>query len=167
MAASPPGYGRGMSAPEAQPAADGARRRGGTRLGYVVAVLVNLALWYLVNVRPGWQEIPFLTEDFTQVLDVLNLSLLAGAVANAAYLGYDAAWFRSLTQIGLLGISLVVLYRMLVVFPFDLQGEGTDWAWAARVLLVLGLVGTGIGLLAEAGRLVRALAGGGRGGGTA
>lgn len=150
----------------AAPAAGGGARResGSGRLGYVVAVLVNLALWYVVNVSPGWQDAPFLTEDFAQVLGILNVSLIAGAVVNAAYLVYDAAWFRSLTQIGLLAISLVVLSRLLVVFPFDLQGDGADWAWAGRVMLVLGLVGTGIGLLAEVGRLGRALAGGSRSG---
>lgn len=137
-------------------------RSAGRRAGYVVAVLVNLALYYLVNVWPGWQELPFLTGEFPQVLGVLNLSLLAGAAVNAVYLAYDAAWFKSLTQLGLLAISLVVLYRMLVVFPFDLEWGSTDWAWAGRALLVLALIGTGIGVLAEVGRLVRALAGGPR-----
>jgi hypothetical protein len=33
------------------------------RVGYVVAVVVDAALLYLVNVWPGWQAVSLLTED--------------------------------------------------------------------------------------------------------
>ena len=44
----------------------------GRRAGYAVAIAVNLVLLYLVNVAPGWQAVPFLTESTTEVLNSHN-----------------------------------------------------------------------------------------------
>lgn len=129
------------------------------RVGYLVAVAVDLVLLWLVNGWPGWQAVPFLTDDFTRVLGVLNLSLTAGAVANATYLVVDPAWYRALTQAGLDGISVVVLARLLAVFPFDVQTSAHDWTPWLRALLVLGLVGTAIAVVVELVRFVRAVLG--------
>ena len=41
-----------------------------------VAMTVNLVLLFLVNVAPGWQAVPFLTET-TDVLLLVNLSMAA------------------------------------------------------------------------------------------
>ena len=48
------------------------------RSGYVVAAAVNAVLLYLVDVRPGWDAVPFLTADTTLVLGAVNASLVAG-----------------------------------------------------------------------------------------
>ncbi|MGA8041145.1 MAG: hypothetical protein WCA93_13655, partial [Acidimicrobiia bacterium] len=56
-------------------------------------------------------------------------------------------------------ISIVVLARMLQVFPFDFSGTAFDWSMVTRAVLILALVGTAIGVLVElfrvAGRLDR------------
>jgi hypothetical protein len=58
-------------------------------------------------------------------------------------------------QIGLAAISMAVTVRMYQVFPFDFSGSEFDWAWTARFLMVLGMIGIGIGVLVELVKLAR------------
>ena len=133
-------------APGAVPAPAAHRRavRPARRFGYLVAVLVNAVLLVLINVAPGWEAVSFLTAEFSQVVGVLNLSLVAAALVNLLWVGYDPPWARSAGQVLLSGIGLVVLLQLLDTFPFDFSG----WAFD-----------TVIGLLVEAVRLVRILVG--------
>lgn len=129
--------------------------RAARRVGYVVAAGVNIALWYLVNVRPGWQVVPFLTDDVTRVLGLFNLSLLAEAVANLAYVVFDARWFRAGVEVGLSLIGVLLAWQIFDVFPVDFTGLSYDLTTLARVLVIVGLVGSGIGLLAAVVRFGR------------
>ncbi|MGA7689481.1 MAG: hypothetical protein WCA29_09675 [Jiangellales bacterium] len=124
------------------------------RLGYLIAVLVNLGLAYLVNVWPGWQEVPWLTAETRDVLGLVNLSLLAGAVVNLAYIAYDHPWFKALGELVTTGISLAVVVQLYSVFPFDFSAYAFDWSLVARMVLVVAILGTGIGTLASLVRFV-------------
>jgi hypothetical protein len=74
-----------------------AARRG----GYVVAVVLDAALLCMINIWPRWHAVPFLTADMKLVLPVLNLSLVAGLVANVVFVAYDPPWWKSLyTSVG-------------------------------------------------------------------
>lgn len=137
------------------PAVDGLRVP--TRSGYVVAIVLNLALLFVANNLLGWDLIPFLTGDFARVLWILNVSLLAKIAVNLAHLWYDPAWFKSVCQICLGGISMLVSIRMLQVFPFDFTGSGFDWEPVARFVLILGVIAVGIGIVVEVVKLVRIL----------
>jgi hypothetical protein len=134
------------------------KRRARTRAGYLAAITVNAILMVVANNLLGWSLLPFLTEDFVRVLWLINISLLATIAVNAGYLAYDRAWFKSLCQIGLGGISMAVVVRMYRVFPFDFSRFQFDWTWTARLVLVLAMVGVGIGIVAELVKLVRDLA---------
>ena len=131
------------------------------RVGYLIGFVVNGILLYLVNERPGWREVPFLTERMTDVLPLINLSLLVGAAANLLYVVQDAAWVRSLGQIVVAVVGLVAAWRMLQVFPFDFDGYAFPWGMVARVLIVLSIVGSAIAVLAELRRLAKAAGTGG------
>jgi hypothetical protein len=115
------------------------------RLGYLIAILLNLVLAYLVNVWPGWQEVSWLTADTQDVLGVVNLSLLAGAVVNLAYLVYDHPWFKALGDLVTTAIALAVVVQVFAVFPFDFSAYSFDWTAVARVVLIFAIVGTAIG----------------------
>jgi len=82
------------------------------RFGYVMAILVNAAMLFVANSVLDWGWPPFLTEDFGQVLWLIDLSLLASIAVNSMYLGYDPPWFKSVCQIGLNLITIVVTIRM-------------------------------------------------------
>jgi len=133
------------------------RLRVPTRSGYVMAIVLNLALLFVANNLLGWDLIPFLTGDFTRVLWILTVSLLATITVNLAYLWYDPAWFKSVCQICLGGISMLVSIRMLQVFPFDFTGSQFDWEPVARFVMILGVIAVGIGIVVEVVKLVRSL----------
>jgi hypothetical protein len=127
------------------------------RAGYVAAIVVNLVLLFVANNLLAWDLVPFLTDDFTRVLWLISISLLATIVVNLAYLWYDPAWFKSLCQIGLGGISMLVAIRTYQVFPFDFSAYQFDWERLARFVIVLSMVAIGIGVVVEAVKLVRSL----------
>jgi hypothetical protein len=128
------------------------------RVGYAIAMAVNLVLLYFVNVRPGWSALPVLTEDTTAVLGIFNASLIVGVAVNAAYAVYDARWFKALGDAVTAGIGLVVAIRIWQVFPFDFGESTVNWALLARFVLVVGIVGCAIGLVANVVSLLRVAA---------
>lgn len=125
------------------------------RFGYGVAIAVNIALMFVVNNLLEWGWPAFLTDDFEQLLPLINLSLAASIVANVIYLWFDPAWFKSVVQIVLGGISMVVAIRTFQVFPFEFSGYEVNWEAITRVILVLVMIGIGIGMVVELGKLVR------------
>jgi len=127
----------------------------GTRAGYVIAVIVNLVLWWLINRTPGWQTLPWITDSFEDVLWVVNLSLFASVAANIAYLFFDAPRFKALCQLIISLIGLWASVLMLTIFPFDFTGYSIPWALFARIILVIAVVGSVISVVVQVVRLVR------------
>jgi hypothetical protein len=127
---------------------------GARRTGYTIATVLNVVLLYLINGRPGWSVVPFLTDEMTQVLALLNVSLVVGAVVNLVYLIDDPPWLTAAGGIVTTGIGIAVLVRMWQVFPFDFDG---GWSVAARVLLVLAILGSIAGIVVQTVTLIAAL----------
>lgn len=127
------------------------------RFGYTVAMAVNAVLLYLVNVSPGWDAVPFLTHDTTQVIGWVNASIAAGIIANALYLAMDQRWFRALGDITVTAIGLVALVRLWQVFPFTFHDDGVPWHLITRWVLAIGMVGSGIGIITNLVAFVRSL----------
>ena len=125
------------------------------RFGYVVAILVNVALLIAANNLLAWDIFPFLTDDFDRVLPIITVSLAAGIAVNLIYLAYDAGWFKALTQIGLLVISLAATIRLYQVFPFDFSAYEFGWETLAKWVLILAMVGVGIGMITELVKLAK------------
>jgi len=129
------------------------------RAGYAVAVFVNLVLLFLLNIRPGWRAAPFLTDDTPHVLVLLNLSLLAGIVANLVYILADGPWVKTVGDLTTTTIGLAVLLRIWQVFPFDFAAYAVNWGLILRIVTALGLAGTGIALVVNAVALIGLSAG--------
>jgi hypothetical protein len=134
------------------------RKRVARRAGYVVAVAVNAVLLYLINGRPGWDVLPFLTADMTKALPLINLSLVAGIAVNLVYLIRDPRWLVAAGAVVTTGVGLAAVVRLWQVFPFDFAA-GSAWETIARILLLLGIAGSVIGLIVQIVALLRALAG--------
>lgn len=130
------------------------------RSGYAIAALVNAALLYGLNDWPGWDRLSFLTGETEQVLTVVNISILVGLVVNGLYLVHDPRWFRGFGDAVTAAASLVAMVRIWDVFPFDFSGRSFDWDLVVRVLLVVGIVGTAIGIVTGLVSFVRHLAAG-------
>lgn len=125
------------------------------RFGYTVAVVINVALLYLVNISPGWQVVPFLTDDLPRALGWINASILSGIVANCLYVLVDRPRFRALGEATVTLIGLTALVRLWQVFPFAFDSEGVPWSTLVRWVLGVGMVGSAIGVIANLVRLVR------------
>jgi hypothetical protein len=90
--------------------------------GHLFAIALNMLFLYVANVWPGWQVLPFLTDGTLQVLSLLNIALATGIALNAAYLAYDAPWFKTLGYFVASTIGLAVLVRAWRVLPFSFTG---------------------------------------------
>ena len=122
------------------------------RAGYCIAIAFSAVVLFVLNGRPGWQAMPFLTSDTDQVLWLVNLSLAAGIAANAVYLAYDPPWVRSLGDLATTGIGLAAAIRIWQVFSFALS---SGWSTVMRVLLIVAIAGSCIALVVQIVSLAR------------
>ncbi len=126
--------------------------RAARRFGYVVAIVLNAAMLYAINVWPGWDVVPFLTDDTVDVLDVVNASIVATLAANVVYVFRDPPRVKALGDVVTTVVGLVAMVVIWRVFPLDLS---SGWETVARVLLAIGIVGSGIAIVTGIVRLVR------------
>jgi predicted membrane protein len=122
-----------------------------------VAVLVNAAILYGVNVWPGWRVVPILTGDFPLVLGLVNASIVVGLVANVVYVLADPRWLKALGDLLSTSVGLAALLRIWQVFPFDFSGSSFDWALVTRVLLGVAIGGSVIAIVVALVSFVKSL----------
>ena len=137
------------------------RRRpsqGTRRLGYGISIGVQITLLIVVNNLVEWDILPFITEEFNDVVPYVNVSLVASIVVNAVYFAFDPRWFKSLSQAILNVVSLVVIVQTYRIFPFDFSGSSFNWTAVTRVCLVSLMVLVGIGVIGEVVKMFQALA---------
>lgn len=127
------------------------------RADYAISVLVNAALLWLVNAWPGWRALPFLTDEMTAVVPLVNASLAAAVIANAVYLVQDPPWLKALGDIVVTAVGLVAVLALWRTFPFAFDAGAVDWGAVTRVLLGLGISGSAISIVVSVVRLVQAL----------
>lgn len=120
---------------------------GARRFGYVVALLVNAALLFAVNTWPGWDVLPFLTDDTPRVLDAVNASIVVSLAANVVYLAQDMPWLKALGDMVTAAVALFAMLQVWQVFPLEFDGESIDWALIARIMLALAILGTFIAII--------------------
>lgn len=125
------------------------------QFGYLVAAAINAVMLYVANRLLEWEWPSFLTQDFDQVLPIVQASLIAGVVINLAYVGFDAPWFKSIGQIVISAIGLAVAVRMFTVFPFDFSRYDFAWDTVARAVIVVAIIGSALGIVVETLKLFR------------
>jgi hypothetical protein len=131
----------------------GRARASNRRGGYAASIVVNILMLVLINAWPGWQAVPFLTASTVLVVGAVNASIVARAVADLVNLIFDLPRLRALGDIVSICFGLVALARIWQVFPLDVIGTG--WETVARVVLVLGIFGSIIGIIEAFVRFVR------------
>ena len=136
---------------------DGNRPGTPSRQGYVIAVLVNAGMLVAVNWWPGWEAVPFLSQDMGLVLGIVNLSIVVNLAANLVYLVNSRSWLKALGDLTTLGVGTAALVRIWQVFPFAFTSSSLDWTLVVRSVLVLGIVGSIIGIIVACTSLARAV----------
>lgn len=134
--------------------AEGTRPVATRRLGYGITMLVNAAMIVVVNNILEWGWFSWLTNDFELLLPIINLSLMASILVNLAYMVYDAEWFKSMCEIGLLVISITVAVRTFQVFPFDFSAYSWDWEATTKMIIAFAIIGMSIALIVNAVKLI-------------
>lgn len=125
------------------------------RAGYVLGAVANVVLWVAIHVWPGWDTVPFLTDATTQVLPWVDAALAASVAANALWLVVDPRWLRALGEAVTSGVALGALARLDDVFPFSFDDDGVPWDCFVRVVLLVAVVGTLVGILANVVQVAR------------
>ena len=129
----------------------------GRRIGYGIAVGINLVMvWVVYNVLEwGWP--PFITEDWTRVRGVVAMSMIVAIIVNAAFILFDPRWFRGIGEAISGFASLIASLRVFSVYPFDFSPYAGPWDFLAKFILVVAIVGTVIGIVTNLGKAIRAL----------
>jgi hypothetical protein len=127
------------------------------RVGYLVAIAVDVVLLVVIHASPGWEAASFLTDDAADVVGLVTFSIAVGVVANLVWLVTDPVWLRALGDAVTAAISVVVSARLLAVFPFTFD-DGSPWPTLIRVALWVGVVGGSVGVVANLVGLGKALA---------
>jgi hypothetical protein len=152
------GYDGDMTA-KAPSIPEGRRPRGKRHAGYAATIVIDGIILFVVNNLVAWDVVPWLTDDFNDVLPIMNASLLASIVVNAVYLLYDAPLWRAGCELALLALSIAVGVRLYQIFPLDFSEYSFDWALLTRWILVLAIVGMCIGFVAGSVKLAVDVAG--------
>jgi hypothetical protein len=130
------------------------REREPSRASFTVAIIFNLIFIYIVNQIPYW-DISFITSAWSEVLWILNLSLVVTIIGNLLFLFYHPQWFRSLSQIIISVFAFWAIRALYTVFPFSFSQSSLDLvAWFILIIL---MVGVAISILVEVVKLVASL----------
>jgi hypothetical protein len=145
------------------PAARDTRPSAAQRFGYGLAVVLNGLMLWVAHQLLDWGWPGFLTADYEDLLPWVTVSFVASMAANAAFVVHDRGWFRPLADLITSVIGLAVAVKTWTVFPFDFSTDDRDWTGLARVVLVIAIVGTLIGVIVNAVKLIQRLAAAGHG----
>ena len=143
-----------MSAPATHPNPT-ISRRAGRRIGYIVAIVVNLLVYGFINAWPGWESFDFITPAAADVVPLVNLSITVAILANIVYLFADGTRVRALGEMVTSTVAMVASAAVLTAFPFDFTAYAFPWALVVRIILVIAIVGSGISVLVNLYRLIR------------
>ena len=134
------------------------------RVGYGLAVGINVLLLVVVNNILGWGWFPWLTPEFEDVLPIINLALAVNIVLNLIYMAFDEPRFKAVTQILVNLLAIAVLVRMFQIYPFDFSAHefpvdiaafDLSWDLLTRLLLGLAIFETSVAVVMEVVNLFR------------
>ena len=117
----------------------------GSQIGYGITIGLNLVLIYVVLNIEGWNLLPFLTEQFGEVVPWIALSLLVGALAYLVYILYENQMLRLAGEIVTNSITIVVTWKVFTVFPFDFSAYEFPWAVLVRFMMIVVVIGAAVG----------------------
>ncbi len=121
------------------------------KFGYIVVILINVALVYVANNLLNW-NLPWLKDSYIQCLWAINLSFAVTIFTNFIFLFFDRRWFRHLMESLCNVFSFISGYVFWRVFPLELNATWTRWV---NLGLILILVFTLLSILVEMSKAVK------------
>jgi hypothetical protein len=106
-----------------------------------------------------WSIYPMLTQDLSQVLPILNITLILSIVGHSVAIALDKYLARQIILIVLSVLGMITVLTFLRVFPFDFSmiphaGAAAVIPTVAVVIMILITVGLGISALVRFIRLI-------------
>lgn len=126
----------------------------GKRIGYSIAIVINLAMLVAIQNLLGWGWLPFLTSEFAEAVPWISIVLVVSIVTNLIYQLDDSRAVKAVGQIMINTVSAFATYVVLRIFPFDFSDTLFDWTQVAQIVLILGIVGAGVGAVVELIRFI-------------
>ncbi len=124
-------------------------------IGHLIAIAVNLVLLYVVRNLGEWDVLSFLTDDYDQVIGPLSVSIIATIIGRAIRIVFPGRRIGLLIDGVVTVFGFYALLRVFQVFPFDFDPDGFRWDLVARFVLIVGLLGSAIGILVTPLRLLQ------------
>lgn len=124
-------------------------------IGHLIAIAVNLVLLYVVRNLGEWDVLSFLTDDYDKVIGPLSVSIIAAIIGRALRIVFPGRRIGLLIEGVVTVFGFYALLRIFQVFPFEFDPDGFRWDLVARFVLVVGLLGSAIGILVTPLRLLQ------------
>jgi hypothetical protein len=118
--------------------------KGARIFGYIVAIIINLAILFVVNNLLNW-NVSFVTGELNDSIYYISLSIIITSIANFIFIFYDGERFKNGVEIFSNIFSFIAAYMMFMNYPFDLNVIfNFNIDLIAQACLVLAMVGIAI-----------------------
>lgn len=128
----------------------------GRSIGYAIALLVNLALLWVVHQYPVW--IPWLggvvTERFADVVWAIDLSIWVQIIGNGILIAIHPRILRRILDLVSTAFGALSMYVTWSVYPFEFDRLVAGLDGIVVVLMILILVALGLALVANVVRVI-------------
>jgi len=127
---------------------------------YIFSVVFNIAFLVVVNKVPEW-NIAFITDSFPEVLWALNTSLAVSLAGNVILIVFHPRFLHHLFNAVFAVFGILATSVLLSVFPFDFSQLVGEWLnILVRIVLIIGIVGSAIGVVVNIVKAIGAVFGG-------
>jgi hypothetical protein len=120
----------------------------------IVGIVFNLIFYYLLN--RYYNVIPFLNEDFEQVLPIYNLGIAISIFIHATRVVFTNKLYKQVGELINTGIFVYIAYLLWTIFPFNLEWFGNRELWNTIIRFLI-VVPTVITVLATIGTFIKVL----------
>lgn len=121
--------------------------------GHLAVAIIFIGLMYLFNHLIEWQAMS-ITADWTKVLPYLNVGLGVGILAHLIFVFYDPRKFLSIVQIVIDIVSMIVLYQLYSIYPFQFEFFFKQ-AWLNTGFKIFLIIAMAITLISIVVRLIK------------
>lgn len=126
----------------------------GKQVGYIVSIIILVILLYIFEHLYEW-GVPFLTEEYNDLLWYIRLSFYASIAMNVVFLMYDPKWLKHLLQAAANVFGALSVIMFYVIFPFDFHADQVSKI--VRIILLVIMIIMLLSIVIELIKAIRAL----------
>jgi hypothetical protein len=122
---------------------------------YIANIIFNLIFLWIVNKIPDW-DLPFIRDNYTVVLWVLNMSILVQIGSNILQLVAGVAGVRYFSRMVAEAAGFITGMVLFYIYPFDFSHlQGFSWLdWFLPIALIIGMAVAALKVFANLWKLL-------------